>query len=198
MLTTRSVSRIIDQLLANREGAAEWSAKGDDFRVSVNLTAIDLLDLELPDRLEALLAERGVAGESLCIELTESTVMADPDRARSVLERMAAIGVRISVDDFGTGHSSLAYLKDLPVDELKIDRSFVSGIAVSEHDRKIVQATIHLAHSLGFEVVGEGVERREVRDLLEEFCCDVGQGYFYGRPEPAELVSQSPWVRQAA
>ena len=176
----------------------EWSSLDPQLTIAVNLTAIDLLDLDLPQQLEDLLRERGVDPERLCIEVTESTVMGDPERVKSVLDRIVATGVRVSIDDFGTGHSSLAYLKHLPVHEVKIDRSFISGMVVSPHDRLIVQATIPLAHSLGFQVVAEGVETVEVRDALREMGCDYAQGFFYGRPQPAERVTQAARTREAA
>ena len=110
--------------------------------------------------------------------------MGDPERAKAILDDIVATGVRVAIDDFGTGHSSLAYLKDLPVHEVKIDRSFISGMAVSPHDRLIVQATIPLAHSLGFQVVAEGVETVEVRDALREMGCDYAQGYLLSKPLP--------------
>src|SRR5919204_4743820 len=111
--------------------------------------------------------------------------MAAPDRARSILKRIVASGVRVSIDDFGTGHSSLAHLKSLPVHEVKIDRSFVTDMAVSAHDRMIVQAAIQLGHSLGLEIVAEGVESSEAHKALQELGCNYAQGYLYGRPEPA-------------
>ena len=176
----------------------EWEPLGPELTIAVNLTAIDLLDLELPQQLEDLLREAGVDSRRLCIELTERTVMGDPERVKSVLDRIVATGVRVSIDDFGTGHSSLAYLKDLPVHEVKIDRSFISDMAVSPHDRLIVQATIQLAHSLGFQVVAEGVETVEVRNALREMGCDYAQGFFYGRPQPAETVTRAARTREAA
>lgn len=177
---------------------AEWKEMGVDVSVAVNLTPVDLLDLDLPQQLDDLLREYGVDPESLCIEITESSVMGDPERAKAILDDIVATGVRVAIDDFGTGHSSLAYLKDLPVHEVKIDRSFISGMAASPHDRLIVQATIQLAHSLGFQVVAEGVETVEVRNALREMGCDYAQGFLYGRPEPAETVIRSTPTREAA
>jgi len=126
--------------------------------------------------------------------------MADPERAQSVLERIASTGVRISIDDFGTGHSSLTYLKSLPAHELKIDMSFVSGMTVSRQDRMIVLATIHLAQSLGLRVVAEGVETHEVHNALRALGCDYAQGFLYGRPQPAEEAASllSNGTREAA
>jgi diguanylate cyclase (GGDEF)-like protein len=185
----RHISRVV---LADAVAQlASFRELGSDRTISVNLTAIDLLDLKLPRRLEALFRRHGVDPGRLCIELTESTVMADPERAQSTLERIAATGVRISIDDFGTGHSSLAYLKSLPANELKIDRGFVSDMTISRQDRLIVLATIKLAQSLGLRVVAEGVETEDIHNALLAIGCDYAQGYLYGRPQPAEDVSRS-------
>ena len=179
---------------------AEWSRYGSDLEMAVNLTAVDFIDLELPNQLTGLLEEHGVDAQSICLEITESSIMADPERTHSVLERLAAIGFRLSIDDFGTGHSSLAYLKNLPVHEVKIDRSFISGMAASPQDRMIVRATVDLAHSLGLTVVAEGVETREVQALLRGFGCDTAQGFLYARPLPAAEIEAAlaSWGRVAA
>ena len=161
---------------------------GADLAVSVNLTAIDLLDLELPDQLDELSSRYDVAPRHLCLEITETTIMADVDRGRSVLDRLATIGFRLSVDDFGTGYSSLAYLKNLPTHEVKIDRSLVGGIAASPQDRTIVRATIEMAHSLDLRVVAEGVETRAQESLLRGFGCDQAQGFLYARALPASEI----------
>ena len=126
--------------------------------------------------------------------------MGAPDRARKMLDRIVAIGVEVAIDDFGTGHSSLAYLKNLPVHELKIDRSFVTDVTVSQHDRMIVLAAVQLGHSLGLRVVAEGVETQEVDAVLRDLGCDQAQGYFYGRPEPADVIEAlvSSEAREAA
>jgi diguanylate cyclase (GGDEF)-like protein len=182
----RHVTRAI--LRAAVEQLREWS--DTELTVAVNLTAIDLLDANLPKRLKTLLQAQGVAPDRLCVELTESTVMADPERARSVLARIAAAGVSVSIDDFGTGHSSLAYLKDLPVQEVKIDRSFIADMSVSRTNRMIVKAMIQLVHSLGHQVVAEGVEDPQIHTELRGLGCDYGQGYLYGRPQPLEAVEE--------
>ncbi len=182
----RHVTRAI--LNAAVQQLREWSDTG--LTVSVNLTAIDLLDADLSKRLKSLLREHGVDPSRLCVELTESTVMADPERAQSILARIAAAGVRVSIDDFGTGHSSLAYLKDLTVQEVKIDRSFIADMAVSRNNRMIAKATIQLVHSLGLQVVAEGIEDAQVHSELRGLGCDYGQGYLYGRPQPLEAVEE--------
>ncbi|MGH3066307.1 MAG: putative bifunctional diguanylate cyclase/phosphodiesterase [Gaiellaceae bacterium] len=192
----RHVTRAV--LQAAVEQLRDWS--DSDLTIAVNLTAIDLLDADLSERLTSLLNDHGVSPNRLCIELTESTVMADPERARSILDDIAKAGIHISIDDFGTGHSSLAYLKDLPVDEVKIDRSFIADMSVSRNSRMIAKATIQLVHSLGLRVVAEGVEDPEVHSELRGLGCDYAQGYYYGRPQSLESVAQllADGVRQAA
>ncbi len=158
-------------------------------RVSVNLSTRDLLDLELPEKLDAILAKHRASAAGLCLEITESAIMDDPDRAEATINRLAARGFKISIDDFGTGYSSLAYLKRLPVDELKIDKSFVMGMAQgegSDGDAKIVRSTIDLAHNLGLSVVAEGVESAEILNRLQQLGCDEAQGYHFSKPLPVE------------
>ncbi len=162
-----------------------WRDRGGMLPLAVNLSAVDLLDLKLVDSLTAVLDEYGVEARYVCLEITESTVMGDTERAHTVLDGLAASGFRLSIDDFGTGHSSLAYLKHLPVHEVKIDRSLVTGIAASSPDRTIVRSTIEMAHSLGLAVVAEGVETHEEQALLRSLGCDYAQGYLYARPVPA-------------
>jgi diguanylate cyclase (GGDEF)-like protein len=178
----------------------DWEHFGADLTLAVNLTAIDLLDLELPEQLSALAREHDVDPRTVCLEITESTIMADVDRARSVLDRLVAVGFRLSVDDFGTGYSSLAYLKNFPMHEVKIDRSLVAGIATSPQDATIVRATVEMAHSLGLEVVAEGVETSDQESLLRRFGCDYAQGYLYARPLPASDIEArlASWGRAAA
>jgi EAL domain-containing protein (putative c-di-GMP-specific phosphodiesterase class I) len=126
----------------------------------------------------------------LVLEITESAVMADPARALEVLGRLHALGVGLAVDDFGTGYSSMAYLKELPVDELKIDRSFVSQMATNPSDAVIVRSTIDLGHNLGLRVVAEGVETQHAWQELSALGCDIAQGYYLGRPMPAAELEQ--------
>jgi EAL domain-containing protein (putative c-di-GMP-specific phosphodiesterase class I) len=147
---------------------------------------VDLLDLSLPDEVEALLAREGLDPALLELEITESAIMADPARVREVVARLDELGVRLAIDDFGTGYSSLTYLKRLPVDVLKIDRSFVIGMASDESDRAIVRSTIDLGHNLGLTVVAEGVETRRLWDELHALGCDVAQGWHVAHPAPAE------------
>ena len=133
-----------------------------------------------------MLTEHGVPAELLRLEITESAVMGDPERATGVLQRLHDLGVSLSIDDFGTGYTSMAYLRRLPVDELKVDRSFVTGMTENEHDAVLVRTAIDLGHNLGLTVVAEGVEKLEHVSALRALSCDVAQGYHYARPMPAE------------
>lgn len=180
-------------------GARAWPSLRDlgVERLSVNLSTRDLMDTELPQRLQEILARHRVTPQRFCLEITESAIMDEPQRALEILQALSAMGFKLSIDDFGTGYSSLAYLKRLPVDELKIDKSFVMGMARDADDAKIVRSTIDLAHNLGLSVVAEGVENAQVYELLRELGCDEGQGYHMARPMPAgELPAfASRWSR---
>ena len=165
---------------------ADARAQALALRVSVNLSTRDLLDPELSQRLAAILARHGVQAASFCLEITESAIMDDPLRAEAMLNRLSEQGFKLSIDDFGTGYSSLAYLKRLPVDELKIDKSFVMGMETGEDDAMIVRSTIDLAHNLGLTVVAEGVETAAILERLRALSCDEAQGYYITRPLPAE------------
>jgi diguanylate cyclase (GGDEF)-like protein len=174
--------------------AQSWRAAGHDLDVAVNVSVGDLTH-ELADALPALLASAAMPAERLTLEVTETGVMTDPLRAAAVLARLAGIGVNISIDDFGTGQSSLAYLKRLPIHELKIDRSFVAGMIASDDDATIVRSTLRLGHDLGLRVVAEGVESHEQVSALAEMGCDVVQGYAIGRPCGPEELAQ--WLRDS-
>jgi diguanylate cyclase (GGDEF)-like protein len=163
----------------------EWRREGIDLPVAINLAAANIVDSTLPDAVAATLRRWDVPGARLECEISEDTVMGDPRRAGDVLERLRALGVRLSLDDFGTGHSSLSYLKRLPLDEVKIDRSFVIGMADDASDAAIVRSTIDLARHLGLAVVAEGVETAEVLDVLASLDCDIAQGFLLSRPLPA-------------
>jgi diguanylate cyclase (GGDEF)-like protein len=165
-----------------------WRQEGLDLAVAVNLSMRNLHDAEIVDTIRQLLSRWGIPPARLVIEITESSLMADAARAMEVLSRLQEMGVGISIDDFGTGYSSLAYLKRLPVDELKIDKSFVANMARDESDAAIVRSTIGLAHDLGLTVVAEGIEDQATWDLLAELGCDVGQGYYVSRPMPAAAL----------
>jgi diguanylate cyclase (GGDEF)-like protein len=169
---------------------AAWNRDGHELHVSVNLTIPDLLDLDLPDRIATMLAETGARSDQLELEITESTILADPFRVRDVLNRLNEMGLRLAIDDFGTGYSSLAYLKRLPVQTIKIDRSFVMAMDTSPSDATIVRSTIDLGRNLGLDVVAEGVETQDAWDALQNQGCTLAQGYFISRPVPAgELES---------
>jgi EAL domain-containing protein (putative c-di-GMP-specific phosphodiesterase class I) len=162
-----------------------------DVPVAVNLAAANIVDLTLPSAIGAALERHGVPAGRLVCEISEHTVMADPVRASDVLGGLRELGVGLSLDDFGTGHSSLSYLKRLPLDEVKIDRSFVAGMAEDENDAVIVRSTIDLARNLGLRVVAEGVETAKIMDTLAELRCDVAQGYFISRPVEFQALSVS-------
>ena len=162
-----------------------WREHGLEIAVSVNLSTQDLLDPELPDIIAGLLAQHSVPAKQLVLEITETSIMADPDRSLEILNRIAGLGVRISIDDFGTGYSSLAYLRKLPVTEIKIDRSFVMEMLDNPGDEAIVQATIGLARSLGLAVVAEGVENDATMVRLQSLGCNILQGYHISRPMAA-------------
>ena len=175
-------SAVLDAAL---ERVAAWRALGHDISVAVNLSARSFLDAGLAVEIPAMLAERGVPPECLELEITESMLMHDPVRARTTLERLAAIGVGVSVDDFGTGYSSLAHLKRLPVDTLKIDKSFVLDMGEDGAADAIVRSMIELAHNLGMRVVAEGVETSANWLRLAALGCDLAQGFHLARPLPA-------------
>jgi predicted signal transduction protein with EAL and GGDEF domain len=162
-----------------------------DVPVAVNLAAANIVDVTLPEAIGALLERHGVPADRLVCEISEHTVMVDPVRASDVLDGLRALGVGLSLDDFGTGHSSLSYLKRLPLDEVKIDRSFVAGMIDDENDTVIVRSTIDLARNLGLRVVAEGVETEEIMEALAELRCDVAQGYFISRPLDLQALSVS-------
>jgi EAL domain-containing protein (putative c-di-GMP-specific phosphodiesterase class I) len=169
---------------------AEWRDLGLDLAVAVNLSARNVADSGLPETVARLLAEHRVEPGRLVLELTESSLMVDPQNAKEVLASLHAMGVGLAIDDFGTGYSSLTYLSELPVTELKIDRSFVMSMATSDGDAFIVRATIDLGRNLGLRVVAEGVETETVWNRLGELGCDIGQGYYLSRPVPATELTR--------
>jgi diguanylate cyclase (GGDEF)-like protein len=165
-----------------------WRDAGHDLSVAVNLSAANLADPALPGDVAAILGRLRLPPSALKLEITESMVMDDPERAREVLDLLRSMGIGLSIDDFGTGHASLAYLQRLPVAELKIDRGFVSAMTHSAGDEAIVRSTIDMAHHLGLRVVAEGVEDAPTLARLRELGCDVAQGFHLGRPVEAEHV----------
>ncbi len=167
-----------------------WRQAGHELAVAVNVSARRLLDLTFPDEVAALLATWEVPARLLVVEITESTIMTDPVHAMEILGRLHGMGVQLAIDDFGTGYSSMAYLKNLPVDELKIDRSFVSHMTSSNPDAVIVRSTVDLGRNLGLRVVAEGVEDLTTWNELKMLGCDAIQGYYVSRPVPPdELIS---------
>ena len=174
--------RVLDIALAQ---ARIWSDAGRQLTVSVNLSARNLLDEGLPDQVAHLLAAHGVAPELLELEVTETAIITDPVRAQQVLEKLAALGTRISIDDFGVGYTSLAQLKYLSVSEIKIDRSFVSTMTEDPSNAMIVRTIVDLGHDFGLMVVAEGVENERTLAALADIGCDIAQGYYLTRPIPA-------------
>jgi diguanylate cyclase (GGDEF)-like protein len=175
---------------------AAWRRAGRYVSVAINLSVRNLLDRTLPREIETLLNTYGLPAEALQLEITESMLMSDPERSLATVTRLSELGARISVDDFGTGYSSLANLRRLPIDELKIDRSFVSPMLHDESDLIIVRSTINLAHDLGLRVVAEGVEDEPTLRSLARLGCDLVQGYHLGRPMCPEDISS--WLDATA
>ena len=195
--------RAITQWVMARAIAQCSAWRGDDLpmNVSINISARDLVDLELPDRVEALLRKHGCAAQWITLEITESAILDDPDHAIDNLRRLHALGCRLAIDDYGTGYSSLAYLRRLPVHELKIDKTFILGMARDSSDAVIVRSTIDLAHHMGLLVVAEGVEDEATVERLRGLNCDMVQGYLLSRPLAAEEIVAwmrgSVWTRAA-
>jgi len=170
---------VLDTALAQ---ARTWSDAGRPLTVSVNLAARNLLDEGLPDQVAELLVAHGVAPELLELEVTETAIMTDPVQAQQVLEQLATLGTRISIDDFGVGYTSLGQLKNLPVSEIKIDQSFVMTMIEDPSNALIVRSVVDLGHNLGFKLVAEGVETEQILTALAGLGCDVAQGYHFSRP----------------
>ena len=169
--------------------AAAWRAESLDLPVSVNLSASNLLDVALPARVAELLVRHDLPPELLVLEVTESVLLTDPERSIAVVGALADLGATVSIDDYGTGYSSLAYLRDLPVAELKLDRSFTADLLTDARTEAIVASTVELAHRLGLRVVAEGVEDEATLRHLRSLECDVSQGYLHARPLPADQLT---------
>jgi diguanylate cyclase (GGDEF)-like protein/PAS domain S-box-containing protein len=178
------------------EQCRQWQRAGCQLSVAVNLSMRDLQDDHLAEAIVRLLDRYGVEPTRLRLEITESVLMADPMRVIDVLRRLRATGVEAAIDDFGTGYSSLAYLADLPVNTLKIDRTFVGGLLGGARHAAIVKATVELAHALGLKVVAEGIEDAPTWDALVNLGCDAAQGYFIARPMPAAELNA--WLNTSA
>jgi predicted signal transduction protein with EAL and GGDEF domain len=186
-----SLTRVV--LAAALDQVAAWHAQGQPLTVAVNLSASSLVDSDLPRQVAAMLAARGVPPHGLQLEITEEFLMADRDQARKILTRLHNSGVQISVDDYGTGYNSLSYLRDLPIDELKLDRSFICPVADDDRTAALFASTIELAHNLGLRMVAEGVETSAAYIELTRLGCDQAQGYFMSRPVPAAELDH--WLR---
>ena len=195
---TGAIQRLTLWVLKTAIGqSAAWRRAGVPLKVAVNLSVRNLLEAAFPSRVIALLKDDGMAADGLTLEITESALMADPVKARKVLILLSHHGIRFSIDDFGTGYSSLAYLKHLPVSEIKIDKLFVSTLVSDADNSTIVRSTIDLGRNLGLSVVAEGVEDQQTWEKLGAMGCDEAQGYYMSRPLPAEQVErwlkESPW-----
>jgi diguanylate cyclase (GGDEF)-like protein len=175
-------------LVAGLRRARQWADAGHPLPVAVNLSSRSLIDPEFPDRVSALLTAHDVAPELLTLEITEDGAVGESDRPLPVLGRLADLGVRLAVDDFGTGYSSLSYLRRLPVQEVKIDKSFVQGMVTDAGDLAIVRAIVDLSRHFGLDVVAEGVESELTLNLLAEIGCGIGQGFLFSRPLPYERL----------
>jgi EAL domain-containing protein (putative c-di-GMP-specific phosphodiesterase class I) len=168
--------------------AKQWVEAGRPMSVAVNLSPRTLHDPEFSDRVDEMLRQHGVAPDRLTLEITEDGVVEGIDRHLPTLQRLYDLGVRLAVDDFGTGYSSLSYLRRLPVHEVKVDRSFVQGMATDPGDLAIVRAVVDISRHFGLAVVAEGVESELTLDLLDEIGCDIGQGFLFSRPLPYERL----------
>ena len=171
-----------------------WHDQGLDLKVAVNVSALDLADPGFAGYIAAQLGEHGVQPAGLVVEITESAVMADPEQALGQLQQLCELGVRLSIDDYGTGYSSMAQLKRLPVHELKIDKSFVQDLLSNPDDDIIVRSTVELGHNMGLRVVAEGVETDAVLQRLDQLGCDIAQGYLLSKPLPAPAFAE--WLEQ--
>ncbi len=179
--------KILDMAMAQ---CVEWQNRGTPISVAVNLSTRTLQESFLPELIQSLLERWNVEPQFLKLEITESCLMSEPDRVIAMLEKVQDLGVHLSLDDFGTGYSSLAYLRRLPVDEIKIDKSFVKEMTKNSSDVEIVRATIDLAHNLGRQVVAEGIEDSDTWDMLNNLGCDLGQGYYLSPPLAPEALSE--------
>jgi diguanylate cyclase (GGDEF)-like protein/PAS domain S-box-containing protein len=179
---------VLDKVLHQ---CARWRERGYEAQVSVNMSARNLDDPDLAHWVAGLLEKHGASPDWLVLELTESSVMLDPEQSRHALTAVRDLGIRVAIDDFGSGQATMAYLRRIPADVLKIDKSYITNMTVDKNDAAIVRSTIGLAHELGLYVIGGGIEDRATLRLLRAYGCDLGQGYFLGRPDTARAVSHS-------
>jgi EAL domain-containing protein (putative c-di-GMP-specific phosphodiesterase class I) len=180
---------MLDQALRQQ---ASWAARGYEIGMSINISAACLRDEGLPDKVAACIAAHEVDPAVVTLEITEDCFIADPVQALAILQRLRDIGVELSIDDFGTGFSSLTYLRRLPVTELKLDRTFLTGAAGDERAVAVIRSTVDLAHSLGLRIVAEGIETLETLALVDGLGCDAAQGYLMGRPVSSEDFDLGP------
>lgn len=170
----------------------QWQLQGQsDLRLAVNVSARQFRQKDFIDRIRRILNDTSFNPASLELELTETSIMDNPESAAEILAEIRNLGITVAIDDFGTGYSSLSYLKKFPIDTLKVDRSFVSGAAIDRDDASLVTAIIRLAHDLRLKVVAEGIETEDELAFLRQLKCDEGQGYFFGKPQPADILSRS-------
>ena len=167
-----------------------WNEMNLDLSIAVNLSMWNLEAQELPEQIEALLRDSGVAPKNLELEITESSIMNDPQRVIRTLNKIRDFGASFTLDDFGTGYSSFAYLTKLPVSCIKIDKSFVQNIETDRDSSVVVKSVIDLGHNLGMKVVAEGVENAQTMELLRNFQCDEAQGYYLCRPVTADMATK--------
>ena len=166
-----------------------WEKQGIEISVAVNLSAKNLHDFNLPDTIHSLFLKHNFNPSRLLLEITETAIISDPEKAFAVLSQLSEMGIKISLDDFGKGYTSLSQLKSLPVSELKIDQSFITNMDLDRNSSMIVQAIINMSHNMGFQVVAEGVENESTFNLLKKFNCDIGQGYYFQKPMAPEEFS---------
>jgi EAL domain-containing protein (putative c-di-GMP-specific phosphodiesterase class I) len=192
-LMSQVTEQILDIGLAQ---VAVWRRSGLDITVAVNLAMANMQDVTFPSRVVDALRRHQLPAEALHLEITESMLMNDATTANELLTMLHGLGIKLAVDDYGTGYSSLAYLHELPVDDLKLDRAFVGHSDTDPRSAAIVENTVKLAHSLGMRMIAEGVETEAVMRLLTDYGCDVAQGYFIARPQSPD--SLTPWLHQQA
>jgi EAL domain-containing protein (putative c-di-GMP-specific phosphodiesterase class I) len=180
-------NRVIDDVVAQ---VGAWSAEGIRLRASINVSARDLYGHDIVPRLSERLIRHGVDPSQIQIEITEGALLGDPNRAMGTVNRISELGIAVALDDFGTGYSSLQHLRKMPISEIKIDRSFVAGMASNHDDAAIVRSTVQLARSLGIRTVAEGVETEYTRQLLAEAGCTLVQGWLTAHPMPAADIAQ--------
>jgi EAL domain-containing protein (putative c-di-GMP-specific phosphodiesterase class I) len=198
----RSMTRLVIELAI--EELARLDASGNHLQMSVNISRYDLIDEALPSHIVSLLAARQITPQRLTLEITESSLGDDPEHSRASIERLRACGIRISIDDFGVGYSSMSQLLQLPVDELKIDKTFVLALGVDHRARAVIAATIDLARALDLALVAEGIEDSEALKAVHEMGIDIAQGYFIACPftadqldeflmHPSRIVEKATW-----